>query len=161
MIPSGSYKRAISAWGKKWGILDLAEFVTVNFSLRMRRSLGRARIRSGVVTLSHDILLASRRRQLEVLCHEVAHIATFVLFGISARPHGPEWMHLVRAAGYKPSTTLKGIKVPSNKANTTRAIRVRFRCPVCHSTYFASRNSSRLHCAECFDSGLTVKLNAS
>ena len=155
------YAVAISRWARKWGVRNLGGFVAVTFSKRMRRSLGRARIRSGKVTLNADLLSASRRRQLEVLCHEVAHIATFQLFGAGARPHGPEWKGLLSAAGYKPSTRLTGIRFRHYPTKTARPIRLRFHCPVCHSTYFAPRNPSRLYCAECLDSGLTVQLSVS
>ena len=155
------YTVAISRWARKWGVRNLVDFVTVTFSNRMRRSLGRARIRSGLITLNADLLVASRRRQLEVLCHEVAHIATFQLFGAGARPHGPEWRELLSAAGYKPSTRLAGIRFRHYPTKTARPIRLRFHCPVCHSTYFASRTPSRLYCAECLHAGLTVKLSVS
>jgi SprT protein len=157
-MQSRPYNRAILNWARKWGVRNLGDFVTVSVSKRMHRSLGRARVRSGLVTLSSDLRLAPRSRQLEVLCHEVAHIAAFLLFGASAKPHGPEWKALVRAAGYKPSTVMKGIRLQSQPVKSVRSVRVGFRCPVCQRTYFASRNSSRLRCSECLDSGLAGKL---
>ncbi len=152
------YARAISLWSEKWGTKNLPDLVTISFSTRMRRSLGNARIKSGRITLNAALALAPRGDQLEVLCHEVAHVAVFMLFGAHAKPHGAEWRTLIKAAGYRPSTRAKTPKIMSPPARTNRPSRVRFRCTVCQITYFASKHATRLHCAECFQSGLKVKL---
>jgi hypothetical protein len=42
----------------------------------------------------------------EVLCHEMAHLATRELHGRNVRPHGPEWKALMTSAGFEPRTRL-------------------------------------------------------
>jgi superfamily II DNA or RNA helicase/diadenosine tetraphosphate (Ap4A) HIT family hydrolase len=97
---------AIAAWGALWGLPGLEGQVQVEFSPRLRVSLGRARPDSGRITL-HEGLRGSRTGfLLEVLCHEVAHVAVVLLARELDRPppapHGPEWEALVMAAGFRP-----------------------------------------------------------
>ena len=54
-----------------------------------------------VVRLSAELAAAPVAVLLEVLCHEIAHLAVRDLHG-RCQPHGPEWAALVRAAGFKP-----------------------------------------------------------
>src|SRR5262245_102885 len=102
-----SCTRAMSKWAKLWRTPELTQHVTISFSPRLRKALGRVRPSSGMITLNADLASGPQSLLLEVLCHEAAHVAAYLLHGHRAKPHGPEWRMLVRAAGYEPSLILK------------------------------------------------------
>ena len=89
----------IEEWGRLWGVPDLTAGVSISFSKRMTRSLGRTRPGQGTVRLAHHLKDAPPDVLEEVLCHEVAHVAVHRRHGRSAKPHGPEWADLVQSAG--------------------------------------------------------------
>lgn len=98
-----------------WDRPDLASCVVIQFSGRLKSSLGRTRVDAHKVSLNP--LLTSANEQLldEVLCHELAHIAIYERFGTSVKPHGPEWTALVRKAGFKPRLrhSISNAKLPT------------------------------------------------
>jgi len=100
------FSGAIAAWGALWGLPELEARVEVEFSPRLRVSLGRARPDTGRITLHEGLRKSRTGFLLEVLCHEVAHVAA-VLRAQEAgqptpQPHGPEWESLVLEAGFRP-----------------------------------------------------------
>lgn len=151
------FTAAITKWARLWRTPALPKLVQVTFSGRMRRSVGRVRPRTGAITLSEALLAAPRPVLLEVLCHETAHVSAFLLHGPRAKPHGAEWRELVRRAGYEPSTSIRS-RWLEPATPKTRPRRIRYRCPVCQSSYLVSRSSSRLHCGACLHDGVTVSL---
>jgi SprT protein len=152
------YDRAIRAWAKRWHTPNLPSQVCVSFSPRLKRSLGRVNSRSGRITLHAGLSSAPRDMTLEVLCHEAAHIAAYLIHGPSAKPHGPEWRGLVQAAGYLPVTRLQCQLVPKPKPTGATSPRRIYRCPVCQATYSTKRRSSTLHCDSCLKDGVTSLL---
>lgn len=100
--PAPDLRPWIASWGAAWSVPDLAERTTVSFTGRMSRSLGRCALRTGEIRLNAALLDGPEAALLEVVCHEAAHAATFILHGPKARPHGREWKALMRAAGYDP-----------------------------------------------------------
>src|SRR5215470_20438026 len=86
----------------RWGLQGLEQRVRIEWSHRFRRSLGRVHLERRVVRLSAELAVAPITVLLEVLCHEVAHLAARDLHGHCCQPHGPEWVALVRAAGFEP-----------------------------------------------------------
>ena len=153
-----NYTSALKKWAGLWRTPDLPERVRISFSSRLRKSLGRVRRQSGVITLNAGLMAAPRRIVLEVLCHEAAHIAAFLLHGLRAKPHGPEWRELVATAGYQPTTELKCRWVPQTTAKAP-APRHHYRCPSCQADYFVRGRDSRLHCSACLRTGVTVRLD--
>ena len=149
----------IAKWGSAWGLPDLASSVSVSFSPRMRKSLGRCHPSTGQITLRADLRKAPRERMAAVLCHEAAHVATFRLFGPAARPHGPEWKKLVSSAGFQPEvrTVLPAGQRPPTR-NASSILPYEHRCPVCQSVRYARRPVRRWHCVECFAAGLGGEL---
>lgn len=90
-----------------WGVPEIAVELSVEYSTRMTRSLGRAYPERCLVRIAAPLRHGPAEFLDEILCHEAAHVAVFRLHGRSARPHGPEWQGLVRLAGYEPSTRLR------------------------------------------------------
>jgi len=137
-----------------WGCSDLASSVAIQFSGRLKSSLGRTRVDLHKVSLNP--LLSSANEQLldEVLCHELAHIAIYERFGASVKPHGPEWTALVRQAGFEPR-----LRHSITKAELPTATRkFEHLCPVCQTVRYAKRSMTQWRCESCVDAGLEGKL---
>ena len=117
----------LTEWARVWNLPALPESVRVEFSPRIRRSLGRCHSRKGIIRLNpallsvgpdgkddHEALLR------EVLCHEAAHVAAYLLHG-AVRPHGPEWGGLMRAAGYSSPGKNGPVDTPCRVSSSHRA----------------------------------------
>jgi predicted SprT family Zn-dependent metalloprotease len=152
--------RRLARWGELWGLPDLARRVTVEWSPRFRRSLGRAFPRQGKVRLSTSLLSAPTALLHEALCHEVAHIAVGELYTSRCRPHGPEWAKLVLQAGFEPRTRLAAGQAPLRQPSARRrpASLCLHRCPVCHARRIARRPVPGWRCAACVSAGLSGRL---
>lgn len=149
----------IAGWGAAWGLPHLESDIHVTFSSRLTQSLGRCRPSTGRITLQTDLQQSNRSQLAEVLCHEVAHIAVFQLFGSQAKPHGPEWQRLVSEAGYGAEVQARriaGTRLPRSQRSPFPAYE--HRCPICQSVRFARRPVGRWRCAECVDAGLPGEL---
>ncbi len=156
---------AIIGWESTWHAPGLADLTRVTFSPRLARSLGRCVPATGRVTLTTRLRHGSRDRLFEALCHEVAHVAAYMLHGSAARPHGPEWAALVRAAGFDPRTHARPQGGGSKAAKRPQLAKpsrfnVVHTCPVCHSRRFARRVMSAWRCRTCADAGLSGELIA-
>jgi len=90
----------IHPWGCLWGLPGFEQNLTLRFSPRLTRSLGRCNPATGVLTLRRGL---PADQIPSILCHEAAHIAVFLRFGTGLRPHGPEWASLVALAGFLPA----------------------------------------------------------
>jgi predicted SprT family Zn-dependent metalloprotease len=145
-------------WAELWGVPDLADSVTVEFSPRFRSSLGRCRPVEGRIRLAAH--LANGRRDLleEVFCHELAHVAVHRLHGPKARPHGPEWKGLVSAAGFEPRVRFPPGEGGFPPRPPRRRARYEHRCPVCQAMRMAGRPVRNWRCVECLRAGLSGKL---
>lgn len=137
-----------------WGAPELGSSVAIQFSNRLRTSLGRTRVDARRIRL--HALLAHADEQLldEVLCHELAHVVVYERFGRSAKPHGPEWAALMRQAGFEPRLR---ISIGSEMSPISEG-RFEHRCPVCQAVRYARRSMSNLRCKSCVDAGLDGKL---
>jgi len=137
-----------------WGYSDLASSVVIQFSGRLKYSLGRTRVDLRKISLNP--LLISENKQLlgEVLCHELAHIAVYERFGASVKPHGPEWSSLVRQAGFEPRIrhSITNAELP------TATRKFEHLCPVCQTVRYAKRSMTQWRCESCVDAGLEGKL---
>jgi predicted SprT family Zn-dependent metalloprotease len=156
---SDELRSLITKWGALWGVPDLESGISVTFSGRLKKSLGRCRPSLGRITLRSDLQNENSSRLVEVLCHEAAHVAAYKLFGSAAAPHGPEWRSLVTQAGFEPHVRTAGPsaeqRAPSEGPPT---LAYEHRCPVCHTVRYARRPVSRWRCAECLDTGLPGEL---
>lgn len=136
----------------------LEDRVSVVFSHRMVKSLGRCDLKNKTIRLNPK--LKGRRGEilLEVLCHEAAHIAVHETHGARSGPHGEEWRRYVSQAGFEPrvATGLKGYNPPSLRKPATAVYE--HRCPVCQMTRRSQRPVSRWRCAACMWAGLDGRL---
>ncbi len=153
------HAQALTRWAESGRTPDLIRHVRISYSRRLRKSLGRVRPKSGIITLNARLTSAPHAILLEVLCHEAAHVAVYLRHGWSAKPHGPEWRELIRLAGYQPTTRLLCSELSSQeKPGRVIPLRKHCRCPVCSTEYFVRRHNSSYHCSLCLRKGLTVKL---
>jgi predicted SprT family Zn-dependent metalloprotease len=155
---------AIIAWECIWLTPRLTDRTHVIFSARLDRSLGRCRPTTGRVTLAARLRRGPRERLFETLCHEVAHVAAYMLHGRAAQPHGPEWAALVRAAGFDPGTHARSRHHASKQVTPTTSKPSRYTvvhtCPVCQSRRFARRTVPAWRCRTCVEAGLSGELIA-
>lgn len=158
-------QRHVRCWIALWGVPDLDERLTIEWSARLRRSLARAFPARNLVRLSPALMTAPRRLVLEALCHELAHVVVHKMHRGRSRAHGPEWAELVTAAGFSPRT-----RVPLAGDTPTAAARQRratttllylHACPVCHARRLARRRVPRWRCAACVAAGLEGRLRIS
>jgi hypothetical protein len=163
-------RKALRAWERLWDAPQLAASISVAFSPRLRTTLGRATPASGRVTLHAALRTGPVEHLLEVLCHEVAHIAVVRRAAAAGaprpRPHGAEWAALVRAAGFAPTTRVSAAALRRARGAAEvilpRVRRPRARggcvvvhaCPVCHTERLARRAVPAWRCAECVAAGL-------
>jgi SprT protein len=137
-----------------WGCSYLASSVAIQFSGRLKSSLGRTRVDVHKVSLNPLLTSANEKLLDEVLCHELAHIAIYERFGASVKPHGPEWTALVRQAGFEPRLR-HGV---TGKMPPTATRRFEHLCPVCQIVRYAKRSMTQWRCESCVDAGLEGKL---
>jgi len=148
-----------------WARPGLEETITIELSTRLTRAIGRAMPRSRRIRLAATVAEAPDATIAEILCHEVAHIVAWDLFGASARPHGREWAALMRAAGFEPRIRLdpasRGLRMPTPArppASSRRTWLYEHRCPVCLASRTSGRVVRRWRCARCVRVGLDGEL---
>jgi SprT protein len=155
----GEIRALIARWGAVWGVPDLECDVSITFSSRLKRSLGRCRPSTGRITLRSDLQYGDVERLAEVLCHELAHVAAFRLHGRAAAPHGAEWRELVERAGFTPRVrAIETVLARALVSEPTAILPYEHRCPVCQSVRYARRPVPRWRCAECREAGLSGEL---
>ncbi len=145
--------------GGRWGLPGFEQSLRVEWSRRLRRSLGRVHLERRVVRVSVELAGGPSTLLLEVVCHEVAHLAARDLHGRRCQPHGPEWAALVRAAGFEPRRRIPWSTpfLPAQRAAGRRR-RYVHRCPVCHFERPAWRPVRQWRCAGCVAAGLSGRL---
>jgi predicted SprT family Zn-dependent metalloprotease len=150
----------IRYWAHLWGIPGLASQVTVEFSPRMTRSLGRCYPERRLIRLTSRLAKGPRPIVKEALCHELAHIAVLEINGTRTPPHGPAWAELMRIAGFKPRTRLQNPcnTPPLRKKDLPQRYLYVHHCPVCQMERVARRPVRRWRCSACVEAGLDGKL---
>lgn len=147
--------RQLNQWGEIWGVPDIADVVEISFSERLSRTFARCRPLRAKIVVRADLAQAPYRLLAEVVCHELAHFATYQCHGAKAKPHGKEWQALIRKAGFEPRIRIHG-PISRGKATNRHVSRVLFehRCPVCQTVRVARRTVVSWRCAQCLDAGL-------
>lgn len=152
----GQLAALIHPWGCLWGLPGFEQNLTLRFSPRLTRSLGRCNPAAGTLTLRLGL---SADQIPFVLCHEAAHIAVFLRFGAGLRPHGPEWASLVALAGFLPAVQGPGPQISSSRNQLQPGLfRYAHQCLVCQAIRWARRPIRRWRCAECLAAGLTGEM---
>lgn len=153
------YREWLTQWASLWSVPDLPSKTHIVFSRRLTAALGRCTPQSGSIRLNPGLLEAPTETLREVVCHEAAHVAAWLLHGRRARPHGPEWKDLMRLAGYEPHVRWAEGSVPLGvRRRRPSTLTYVHACPVCGASWSAKRRVSRWRCAACLDAGLDGKL---
>jgi len=148
----------IAGWFSLWGLPSFERHITINFSSRLQRTFGRCYTKRRRIHVAVNLKKMHPSLFAEVLCHECAHLAVFALHGDGCRPHGAEWAHLMRMAGFKPQRRLvlneSGVKKPNDRS---RYVYLHF-CPVCRMERIARRPVYSWRCTGCMALGLDGRL---
>jgi SprT protein len=134
---------------------DLQDSIGVEFTVRFTRSLGRTQPAQKMIRLSAELNTTLNEYLEEVLCHELAHIASVHLHGTSIKPHGMEWQELVRVAGYEPSIRLH---IDGHGSIVKAPKRYKHYCLVCRSQRISRKRMTRWRCEACVANGLSGEL---
>lgn len=144
-----------------WNAEDLMANLTLEYSDRMTRSLGRCLPERSIIRLRSDLAAkdaASIRR--EVLAHELAHLVAHHRCSGSNAPHGATWRELITAAGYSPRLSapgLEGCRSATMPKQTPSTIYVH-RCLVCGMERRSRLVVKAWKCAACVEAGLDGQL---
>jgi predicted SprT family Zn-dependent metalloprotease len=150
-------EKRIAELANLWSMPDLASSVSLRFSPRLKRTLGRADGTTGRIVLA--AFLEDDPTLCDVaLCHELAHLAAFRLVGSSERPHGPTWQRLVREAGCPSALRLAIEGAAEERSATRKPTHYRHYCPICHFSRMAGHRMTAWRCADCVAAGLDGRL---
>lgn len=139
-----------------WSVPGLSRDLEIEFSARMKSSLGRCIPGRRIIRLNGRLRARSDGVIREVFCHELAHLAVYLDHGPLAKPHGAEWQELVERAGYVPSARLcLPSTQPPGVAEHSRSVWYEHRCAVCQQTRISKASNPRWRCGECVDDGLS------
>ena len=161
-LEAETYEAWLSHWAKVWDLPELPYRVRIVFSSRLQSSLGRCSPSEGLIRLNPGLLEGAPAALREVVCHEAAHVATWLLYGRRARAHGTEWKELMRLAGYDARVRWAETSVPDavRERRKPPAIYVHS-CPVCRAQWIARRTSTAWRCATCRGAGRDGRLTVS
>jgi predicted SprT family Zn-dependent metalloprotease len=144
----------IVVWLGAWRVPELADRISLSYSRRLRRSLGRCQPERAEIRLASWLVAAPREILEEVVCHELAHAANWTLHGAKVRPHGPEWRALMSSAGFEPRARLPGEALPASlRVHTQPRLPFLHRCPNCNATRQGRLARPDWRCAGCMRAG--------
>ncbi len=157
-----AYAEWLADWSAAWGVPELPDRVRIEFSERLQRSLGRCSPRAGVIRLNPGLQDADPEALREVVCHEAAHVATWLLHGRRARAHGPEWKDFMRRAGYEARVRWTEASVPASvRGREGSTVIYVHTCPICRLHWIAKRVVATWRCGTCRAAGLAGRLTVS
>ena len=142
---------------RSWDAPELAGEIICEWSTRLRCALGRAYPERNLIRFS--LLLKDAKYAPyfdEVVCHEAAHLAVFLIYGSKAASHGPEWEELVRRAGYDPRVSHETDSLAN--APNDACVRYEHVCPVCQTKRTANHPQPKWRCVACQNAGLVGAL---
>lgn len=123
---------------------------------RLRSTLARWEPPGDVIQVSPAATERGGRALREIVWHEVAHVVVWDRYGNTVKPHGSEWMELMRAAGIEPRAIL--IRCGQEYRRKSSGLRYRHFCPVCQFSHIAKRRVVKWRCPECRAIGLPGRL---
>lgn len=147
----------IKEWAVLWNVPGLPGFARVSYDSNLRKSAGRSKPATGEIRLNPAFLSVHPEEFTETLCHEAAHLATYLLYGRNVRPHGQEWADLMTRAGFQPNRVCRTSFAVPSPAKGPRTLYLH-RCPECH--YVKRDRSARVRwaCPQCLERGRNVPL---
>ena len=151
------FDKLIGEWFVSWELGPPPDNLRIEFSKRLKRSLGRCRPERPEIRLAARLLDGPTALLQEALCHELAHVATHSRFGRTVKPHGPEWKELMTRAGFEPRVHIQIDRPLSPNARKEPTVWAH-RCPVCQMTRVAHRRVPQWRCASCREEGLGGEL---
>jgi predicted SprT family Zn-dependent metalloprotease len=161
-LDPATYERWLSDWAAAWRVPELLSSVRIVFSQRLQSSLGRCAPKAGIIRLNPGLLEGAPEALREVVCHEAAHVATWLLYGRRARAHGREWKELMHLAGYEPRVRWAEAAVPEPvRARRGRPFVYVHTCAHCRAHWIARSTSSLWRCAVCRGKGREGRLTVS
>jgi len=162
VLDAATCQEWLAAWAAAWDVPELPASVRIVFSGRLQSTLGRCSPRDGLIRLNPGLLEGDPDTLREVVCHEAAHVAAWLLHGRRAKAHGSEWKQLMLQAGYAPRVRWAEAAVPDSVRERRRPTVVYVHtCPICRAHWVARRTSSAWRCAACRDAGREGRLTVS
>lgn len=148
----------VEEWAHLWRVPSLAR-VEITVNSRLRTCLGRCLPKSNRIELNPSLLRRRRSKLTEILCHEAAHIAAYLLGHDRERPHSGHWASLMMAAGFKPQArvTRRGC-IARLRPHEVRNQVFEHYCPVCRFMRIARKRVPRWKCRVCVSAGLRGNL---
>ena len=141
-------------WLDVWTLRELESPVRFKFSTRMFRTVGRCYPSKQLITLAAAVPEMSEYNVRSILCHELAHLAAYELFGRHIKPHGREWQVLMRAAGFPPHVRFDDVEaIALLQARAPKRRRYVHRCPVCAAQRISARRVPAWRCGACYEIG--------
>jgi len=105
-LPSKPVLQAIAIrCAEAWQCPQLLENLHIGYNGRLKTTAGLAYLETGRVQLNTRLLSSNPDQLIPTLIHELAHIAVHRRFGPSAKPHGREFLTLMRAVNLSPKAT--------------------------------------------------------
>jgi predicted SprT family Zn-dependent metalloprotease len=150
---SDALNERAGGWIRQWRVPTLLHQICLRRNNSLRTTIARWRESEKCLELGPRFF-RMRRRQDEIICHELAHAAALQIYGEGVLPHGAEWRALIAAAGYLPSATFTPAKSSSQVSRRMGGTWYEHRCPVCHAVRFAKKRMPRWRCPECTEHGL-------
>jgi predicted SprT family Zn-dependent metalloprotease len=148
-------------WAQLWQLPELLSEITFRQNRQLKKTVARWIYDSRCIELGPRFFLY-KRRQKEIICHELAHAAATLKHGRKVLPHGSEWKALVLAAGSNAHAVLHVANLNSPRRQASYASNLyEHRCPVCHASRSARRPMKHWRCVECVEIGLTGILQVS
>ena len=157
-LDSRTYAGWLADWARAWSVPELPHRVRIVFSARLQSSLARCAPRAGLIRLNPGLAEADAAELREVVCHEAAHVATWLLHGRRARAHGNEWKAMMRLAGYEARVRWADDTVPAPVRARRPSVVYIHTCPTCRAHWVARRAVAVWRCGACRDAGREGRL---
>ncbi len=144
------FEAELARLARLWGVSGLPERSRIEFSSRLRRSLGLCYPQRDLIRLN-PVLLKSGNRDIldETLAHEAAHLVVYWRHGRRVRPHGRQWKELMRLAGLPARATILHSKIKALPPVRRTRYLYRHRCQDCGNIFNAGRTDGRWRCSSC------------
>jgi predicted SprT family Zn-dependent metalloprotease len=147
-------KPVVSYCADLWGVPALRERVRIIPSPWMAVTLAHAHPARNTISISTRALESgSDERIREVLCHELAHLASGMGHGRRVHPHGREWQELMRQTGYEPRVRFTRDTTLPLALRARLPLAFEHRCRSCGQMHLARTTNRHWRCPACLRAG--------